>query len=76
LILLGLPFIAFWLAVVRFSIMVFVARFSGLVLAAVLVWVAYFSADFRGRDVPGRPRMPLSARDYMASVISFGKQNA
>jgi spermidine synthase len=84
LIVLGLPFIAFWLALGGAQSRLRRAGF-GLVLAAMLVWTTCFSVNFEGalikeayitgvfKNEPTKEsRTAVVRRDYMASVISFG----
>jgi spermidine synthase len=72
LILLGLPFIAFWLALCGSQSWIRRAGF-GFVLAAVLVQAAFFSEDFEGLMLR-KAKNTIVRRDYMASVISFGSE--
>lgn len=74
LILLGLPFVVFWLALGGGQSWIRRAGF-GSGLAAVLVWAMFYSEDFEGalgKDYRNR----VVRRDYMASVISFGNQRS
>jgi spermidine synthase/MFS family permease len=70
LILLGLPFIVFWLALCGSQSWFRRAGF-GLVLAAVLGQTIYYSYDFEGSMLK-KARNAIVRRDYMASVMSFG----
>ena len=70
LILLALPFIAFWLALCRSQSWRRRASF-GSVLAAVLVGTTYCSEDFEDA-LYKQTKNTFVHRDYMASVISFG----
>jgi spermidine synthase len=72
LILLGLPFIVFWLALCGSQSWFRRAGF-GLALAAVLVWAICFSEDFEGALFKENSNA-IVRRDYMASVISFGSE--
>jgi spermidine synthase len=70
LILLGLPFIAFWLMSCGSQSWFHRIGF-GLVVAVVLVWSVFLSMDFEGMMVKTAASTTVR-RDYMASVISFG----
>jgi spermidine synthase len=70
LILLGLPFLAFWLALCGSQSWFQRAGF-GLVLAAVLGRTIFFSHDFEGATLKKAGNVVVR-RDYMASVMSFG----
>jgi spermidine synthase len=70
LILLALPFIAFWLALCRSQSWLRRVSF-GSVVAAVLVGTTYFSKDFEDA-LCKQTKNSVVRRDYMASVISFG----
>ena len=70
LILLGLPFVAGWLALCR-SQSLFRRVSIGFVLAVVLVHAIYFSKDFEN-SVFKETENATVRRDYVASVISFG----
>jgi len=70
LILLGLPFIVFWLALCGSQRWFWRAGF-GVALAIVLVRAVYFSEDFETAMIKNAPNTVVR-RDYMASVISAG----
>ena len=74
LILLGLPFIAFWLALDRSP-----SRFRRVgcasVLAVGLIQAIFFSRDFEGMMLK-QAQNTVVRRDYMASVMSFGNQRS
>ena len=70
LILLALPFIAFWLALCRSQSWLRRVSF-GSVLTAVLVGTTYFSEDFEDALFK-QTKNTFVHRDYMASVTSFG----
>jgi spermidine synthase len=70
LILLGLPFVVFWLALSS-SQSWFRRVGFGLVLALVLVRAMFFSEDFEGWLFKETGNAVVR-RDYMASVVSFG----
>ena len=70
LILLGLPGIAFWLALGRTQPR---TQFMGvgLVLGAVVAWAVFGSQNFEDSVIKKNPGA-VTRRDYMASVMSFG----
>jgi len=70
LILLGLPFIVFWLALCGSQSWLRRMGF-GLLLATMLGKAVFFSEDFEGALIK-KTRNAIVRRDYMASVISFG----
>ena len=72
LILLGLPFVGFWLVLCG-SQSWFRRAAVGLVLAAVLVLTIYFSEDFESAMLK-KVKTTVVRRDYMASVMSFGNE--
>lgn len=70
LILLGLPFIVFWLGLCRAQS--WLQRLGyGFVISAVLGWAIYFSTDFEGMTIKQAGSVVVR-RDHVASVISFG----
>jgi spermidine synthase len=70
LILLGLPFVVYWLSHPGSSS--WVKRLGiGAVLTAELGWAVFFSQDYEGMYLQ-TARNPVLRRDYAASVISFG----
>jgi len=70
LVLLGLPFLAFW-AVSGRSLARFSRWVPGLAAGAAVVWSAFFAEDFEGTMLRTAPNCSVR-RDYAASVISFG----
>jgi len=70
LILLGLPFIVFWLALCRSQSRLRRMGF-GIALTVVLVQAIFFSKDFEGMMLQ-KAENTVVHRDYMASVMSFG----
>ncbi|HZF00929.1 MAG TPA: hypothetical protein VE344_03440 [Methylomirabilota bacterium] len=69
LILLALPFVAFWFAFCRSQL--FKRMAFGFALAVVLGWATFFSQDFEGW-LSKKTNNAIVRRDYMASVVSFG----
>ena len=72
LILLGLPFIGFWLALGAAQSW-FRRLGFGLVITTLLIWTACGSEDFEGAMFKTEKNTAVR-RDYMASVISFGSE--
>ncbi len=72
LILLGLPFVAFWLVLCGSQTWFRRAGF-GLLLAAVLIQTIFLSKDFEGALLQ-KAKNTVVRRDYMASVISVGSE--
>ena len=71
LILLGLPFIAFWLVYSRAQSRM--PRLStGLVAVAGLIWAMFFSQTFEDTLLKKKGLPSVVRRDYVATVISFG----
>jgi spermidine synthase len=71
LVLLGLPFIGFWLWFSRAQS--WLPRLTtGLVAALILVWAVFFSQTFESRLVKRKDLPSVVRRDYVATVIAFG----
>jgi spermidine synthase len=71
LILLGLPFIVFWLAFLNSQLQKW-RWVTGLAIAVVLAQSTFFCRDFETNLIKGKPHTVVR-RDYAASVASFGE---